>query len=646
MGDMGGAAASGAGKAGGDLGAGAVADTSGGLGMGGGLDAGFGDPTGGMGGMAAGDPAAFGMDASGIPSSWADQVGLNQGPPPGQQLPSDQPSLASGGPPGGMPAQPPPYQGGDPARIPIGDLLAYGPEGRANININAEPTTTGMATPGGTQVASVKLLDQTDAGQGEMAPVSPLEGGQLTGGATRGATPVTPETVTPTPPPDPNRLQAEPDPYFGRPQAVETAGGTGGNLAPIQNPPLPPTRPDIPASVANSDEFGNPLDSANTPPLPASGTAGERFTPPADGSGGGGTTAGGGQQVTPPGTSAPAGSMPQSPLEQLVGSFLHMLMGGGRGGIGPLEQLIARMFGLNPRQLFPQFYRGNPFAQPVGPGYFPPGTVGGRQIPGGAPGPGPRGPQLPGQQPGGRGPGQPPTRPQPPRSAYRPSRLWGPHTLPGGIYTGATRDQPPPWYRPQGGTEGGGDGAQGGSVGGPIGSQIRIPQGSAAAQNMPSGQPSQPNVDRSRFRSELAANPGLVRNLARMVNAEIGNASTQQKIVQLETLFNRAQYHGMGLGRAMQGYYPTLGAQLSNAQIEQFKSQVLAPVMNGSNMSDIGWGPMTGNASNAPGNQVANHQFSRGQLGYTFGNGESYFRENVRPGQGLPVMGEPTAVGF
>jgi hypothetical protein len=441
MGDMGGAAAGGAGKAGGDLGAGAVADTSGGLGMGGGLDAGFGDPTGGMGSMAAGDPAAFGMDASGIPSSWGNQVGLNQGPPPGQGLPSDQPSLASGGPPGGMPAQAPPQP------PDIGRLLATGsdtPPPQFNLGETADVRGP-SGTPGDMQVAASdtpaeSIQSRFPAYPGGQPPPTPEQ--QIQSRWPQGPGGANP----PLPTPDPRGNWTD----LVRPSDLPNPAQSMAGIPPVQpfpqdyQPPLPPQ-----PSVANVDQ-PDPTKQGDTgtPPLPASGTAGERITPPAGGGGGGGTTAGGGQQVTPPGTPAPAGSMPQSPLEQLVGSFLHMLLGGGRGGIGPLEQLIARMFGLNPRQLFPQFYRGNPFAQPVGPGYFPPGTVGGRQIPGGAPGPGPRGPQLSGQQPGGRAPGPPPTPQLPPRSALAPSRRQQ-GGLPGGIYTAGRPDQPPPWYRPE-----------------------------------------------------------------------------------------------------------------------------------------------------------------------------------------------------
>jgi hypothetical protein len=74
----------------------------------------------------------------------------------------------------------------------------------------------------------------------------------------------------------------------------------------------------------------------------------------------------------------------------------------------------------------------------------------------------------------------------------------------------------------------------------------------------------------------------------------------------------------------------------SPRQLMQFKTEVWDPVMyGGSNDSDVGWGPMTGNASDAPGNPLASKQLGRGQLGYKLRGGDTYFREGVRPGQGL-----------
>ena len=160
--------------------------------------------------------------------------------------------------------------------------------------------------------------------------------------------------------------------------------------------------------------------------------------------------------------------------------------------------------------------------------------------------------------------------------------------------------------------------------------------------------PSQPNVDRSRFKRE--ENPQLIARAAAMVSAEVGikPGNRRAQIVQLETAFNRAQYrnHSLGLaltttGESKYGYYPKLN-RVSREQVEAFKREVWDPVMNGSNLSDVGWGPMTGNASNdpskGPGGMVARNQFARGTAGYQMQGGDTYFREGVPPGVPLPAM--------
>jgi len=50
---------------------------------------------------------------------------------------------------------------------------------------------------------------------------------------------------------------------------------------------------------------------------------------------------------------------------------------------------------------------------------------------------------------------------------------------------------------------------------------------------------------------------------------------------------------------------------------------VLTSVLRGSNLSDVGYGPMTGNAST----DVAAHQFAKGDPGYRLQAGDAYFRE-------------------
>ncbi|MGC1353812.1 MAG: hypothetical protein WA858_29155 [Xanthobacteraceae bacterium] len=46
-------------------------------------------------------------------------------------------------------------------------------------------------------------------------------------------------------------------------------------------------------------------------------------------------------------------------------------------------------------------------------------------------------------------------------------------------------------------------------------------------------------------------------------------------------------------------------------------------MLRGSNLSDVGYGPMTGNASA----DVAAHQFAKGDRGYRLQAGDAYFRE-------------------
>jgi hypothetical protein len=177
--------------------------------------------------------------------------------------------------------------------------------------------------------------------------------------------------------------------------------------------------------------------------------------------------------------------------------------------------------------------------------------------------------------------------------------------------------------------------------------QIGIPANTFAAQSRPSGRPTQPNVDRSSFRSQIT-DPNVVRKMAWMVNGEIGrNAPIQAKIIQLETLFNRAQMRGQNLNQVLwstsenpnHGYYQggpqgTYGARNapSGAEIAAFQRDVLGPVMKGSNYSDIGWGPMTGNASG----KTAADQFRARQIGYKVHGGDYYFREG--PLRRLPTM--------
>jgi hypothetical protein len=196
---------------------------------------------------------------------------------------------------------------------------------------------------------------------------------------------------------------------------------------------------------------------------------------------------------------------------------------------------------------------------------------------------------------------------------------------------------------------------------------ISIPRGSNASANTPRGVPAQPTVDRRSFQREIAGDRpslpeahSLHEQGAWMVAGEVGlNAPVDVQRTQLETAFNRAQYRGQSLAHALlpsrrrgdPGYYdglrgPGTGTYATSKrptpqQLMRFKTQVWDPVVAGSNTSDIGWGPMTGNASAG----VAANQFRRGTLGYKMRGGDTYFRELVRPGQLLPTMQNTMTAG-
>jgi hypothetical protein len=196
----------------------------------------------------------------------------------------------------------------------------------------------------------------------------------------------------------------------------------------------------------------------------------------------------------------------------------------------------------------------------------------------------------------------------------------------------------------------------------------------------PPMRPSQPHVDVSPLRAETS-NPQTVQRMAQMVSQEVSlkPGNTRAQIVQLETLRNRALYGIAGNGRypdgtraptslaqagqtihgpysraGYSGYYPDYSNQRVNPQqLEKFKREVYDVVFPpdgspGSNLSDVGWGPMTGNASNDPRmgerGMVAKHQYLRGTQGYSMrkSGGDDYFREHVRPGDALPQPGGGT----
>jgi hypothetical protein len=143
-------------------------------------------------------------------------------------------------------------------------------------------------------------------------------------------------------------------------------------------------------------------------------------------------------------------------------------------------------------------------------------------------------------------------------------------------------------------------------------------------------------IDRSQFRAEIADHPELIIKMTHMVFGEVGrNAPLPVKVIQVETAFNRAQARGQTLAHVLlsvrespsEGYYAIetycAAAEPTPEEVETFNKTVLTAVLDGSNLSDVGYGPMTGNASA----NVAAHQFAKGDPGYQLQAGDAYFRE-------------------
>ena len=140
-------------------------------------------------------------------------------------------------------------------------------------------------------------------------------------------------------------------------------------------------------------------------------------------------------------------------------------------------------------------------------------------------------------------------------------------------------------------------------------------------------------IDRSHFLPELDNNPGLIAKMASMVYGEVGRTAPREtQMAQLESAFNRAQQRGQSVSHVLlsvaedpkRGYYPSATFHpVSQKDVERFKTEVLAPVLAG---SDLGHG-VTGNASG----HVAAHQFAKGTQGFNLraagGTKESYFIE-------------------
>jgi hypothetical protein len=142
--------------------------------------------------------------------------------------------------------------------------------------------------------------------------------------------------------------------------------------------------------------------------------------------------------------------------------------------------------------------------------------------------------------------------------------------------------------------------------------------------------------------------------MTHMVFGEVGRyAPLPVKIIQLETAFNRAQARAQTLAHVLlsvkespnDGYYAietySAAAEPTPEEVETFEKTVLAAVLHGSNLSDVGYGPMTGNASA----DVATHQFAKGDPGYQLQAGDAYFREGPFISD-FPEISPSTLVGL
>ena len=172
---------------------------------------------------------------------------------------------------------------------------------------------------------------------------------------------------------------------------------------------------------------------------------------------------------------------------------------------------------------------------------------------------------------------------------------------------------------PRGGSESGGRRGRAGSATGAVG---RSDSGSTA----PVGTGA---FNRSRYEEEIRNNPELGRRLATIVQGEVGHgASRDRKLVQLESIFNRASARNQSLADATRqwpgpgGYYPSStfsgGRIKSQQEYDNFVNNVLNPVVAGSDRSTelLGF-PTTGNASGGVASRgIANGKYTRhGMLG-------------------------------
>lgn len=146
-----------------------------------------------------------------------------------------------------------------------------------------------------------------------------------------------------------------------------------------------------------------------------------------------------------------------------------------------------------------------------------------------------------------------------------------------------------------------------------------------------------PYMDRSIFYDELKRNPALITRLNTIVNGEVGRgAPLDKKMIQLETIFNRAAARGQTLekvtreytGPGSDGYYPRStfvnGAVRSQNEANAFNETVLKPVLGGSDRSTelLGFAA-TGNASGGVAARGKGTRYTR----YADMGGETYVQE-------------------
>jgi len=199
-----------------------------------------------------------------------------------------------------------------------------------------------------------------------------------------------------------------------------------------------------------------------------------------------------------------------------------------------------------------------------------------------------------------------------------------------------------------GGGAGGAGGGGGGGGGGVGGYTPRVP-GTGGGGGLPDtheltpGPVGEGKFDRSRFVDEINNTPGLRERLQTIVQGEVGHrASRLRKLLQLETIFNRAAARGQTLaqvtrmytGPGSAGYYPPStfsGGRIgSSAEYERFQRDIMGPVLEGSDVSteELGF-PATGNASGGVASRgIASGKYTRhGALPHDL---ETYVQEGRR----------------